>query len=69
MTYIFEKKKPLFLIKMCNAYKHASTDIIMGGDLMYEYWEPGAPMSPDLVHNISAKARRTCGGGPADGIG
>ena len=60
MTYIFEKKKPFFLIKMCDKFRHATTEMIIGGDIMYVHWDPGTPMDSGLVTDISTKFNKVC---------
>ena len=43
------------MVKMCDRFKHSTTRLIIGADLMYEWWKPPARMPEGLVKRIVDK--------------
>ena len=56
MIYILDKKKPFFLIKMCDEFREPLTDFYFNSTISYFMWDANAPMLPmDLVSHIGIR--------------
>ncbi len=57
LKYVCEKKKPFYLIKMCDSFEEPETVLVLHQGISYHRWRPRTPMPPDLVPKIIAKVQ------------
>ena len=55
MEFIIDRKKPFFMIKMCDDFQEARTIFNFPGKIMYDYWKPGSALPSSLISNIEKK--------------
>jgi parallel beta-helix repeat protein len=52
LRYIYEQKKPFFLVKMCDRFEELATVFRLGKSVSYLEWLPPCPMPGDLISKI-----------------
>ena len=80
LRYIVDKKKPFFLLKMCDAFVEARTDFHLPSTISYYPWRPATEQErnaapPDLIEQIVSRLetvlhgpRRSVAAVPAPGV-
>lgn len=63
LRFIFNEKKPFFLVKMCERFSEPETRFRIGNETAYFHWSPGTPLPEDLVPRIKQRlANLQCSG-------
>jgi hypothetical protein len=55
LTFIKDEQKPIFMIKMCERFKHPEVRFCFPKDILHFRWDPGMAMPDDLVEEILDK--------------
>jgi hypothetical protein len=62
LRYIYEQKKPFFLVKMCDRFEEHQTVFRLGNSVSYLEWLPPRPMPGDLISKIVERLASVAGG-------
>ncbi len=57
MRYFIDRRKPFFLVKMCEKFKHAETRFNFPSQVLHFPWELVKPMPPELPIRIRDKLK------------
>jgi hypothetical protein len=49
LRFIVDKRKPFFLVKMCDTFEETETGFYLGSSVSYFQWTPGRRLPSDLV--------------------